>query len=172
MKKKTVSFETVILKFGKQGEKTGWRYIEVAAVSAQQLFPGNRKAFRVSGKIDNHSIDKIALMPMGDGRFILPLKQEIRKAIGKKEGMKIMVSFYHDTGEIQLDPDLIECLNDDAIAKNKFYAMTPSHRSYFSKWIGSAKTPATKAKRIAMTLEAMVKNMDFGAMLRAAKKNL
>ena len=60
MKKKGVAFDAIILKFGDQGEKTGWRYIEIPAVIAQQLVPGNKKAFRVSGKIDHFKIDKVA----------------------------------------------------------------------------------------------------------------
>jgi hypothetical protein len=168
-KQKNISFEALILKFGKQGEKTGWRYIEIPSVIAQQLFPGNKKAFRVSGKIDHFRIEKVALMPMGDGKFILPINTTIRKGIHKKEGQKISLIFRHDTGDLPMDQDLIDCLEEDPVAKEFFFELTPGHRNYFSKWIAGAKTDATKAKRIAMTLDALVKKWDFGRMLREGK---
>ena len=41
---------------------------------------------------------------------------------------------------------------------------------YFSKYIESAKTSATKAKRIALTMEAMLKGMSYPEMIRANKE--
>lgn len=170
MPAKIISFDAIIQKFGKQGEKTGWRYIEIPALIAQQLFPGNKKSFRVSGKIDHFEIDKIALMPMGDGKFILPVNAVIRKGINKKEGQIVALNFKHDVGKLVVDQDLSDCLDMDPVAKKKFFELTPGHRNYFSKWIASAKTDNTKTKRIAMTLEAMVIGMDYSQMIRAAKK--
>lgn len=170
MKKKGITFDAVIKKFGQQGEKTGWRYIEIPATIAQQLFPGNKKAFRVSGIIDNFPIDKLALMPMGDGKFILPINAATRKGTGKDTGHKLSITFRHDTGDLPMDQDLLDCLEEDPVAKEAFLGLTPGHRNYFSKWISQAKTDATKAKRIALTLDALVRNMDFGQMLREQKK--
>ena len=79
-----VSFTTTIHKFAQQGEKTGWTYIEIPVDIAEKLQPGNRKGFRVKGKLDNHKISNIALIPMGGGKFILTLNAALRKATGKK----------------------------------------------------------------------------------------
>lgn len=169
MKSKKIVFEAIIEKFGKQGEKTGWQYIEIPALIAQQLYPGNKKSFRISGTIDQHPLDKAALIPMGEGNFILPLNAAIRKGIGKKEGHKVTLRFKHDSGELEMEPDLLICLDEDPVAKKVFMKLTPGHRNYFSKWIASAKTDVTKAKRIAMTLEAMIKGWDYSQMLRNKK---
>jgi Domain of unknown function (DUF1905)/Bacteriocin-protection, YdeI or OmpD-Associated len=169
MKGKGVKFDVVINKFGKQGEKTGWRYIEIPKLIAQQLYPGNNKSFRVSGKIDRHLLEKVALLPMGDGNFILPLNTAICKGIGKNEGHNVILSLKHDKGELLMDQDLLDCLEEDPVAKEFFLTLSPGHRNYFSKWIASAKTDATKTKRIAMTLEALVRRIDFAQMLRAQK---
>jgi hypothetical protein len=40
-----VQFTTTIKQFGKQGEKTGWTYIEIPADIAEKLIPGNKKGF-------------------------------------------------------------------------------------------------------------------------------
>jgi hypothetical protein len=37
---------------------------------------------------------------------------------------------------------------------------------YYSKWVESAKTIQTKAKRITMTITAMEKNLTYAEMLR------
>jgi hypothetical protein len=52
------------------------------------LRPGNKKSFRVKGKIDAHPIRGIALLPMGGGRFIMALNAEMRKEMekGKAKG--------------------------------------------------------------------------------------
>ena len=42
-----IKFTATILKFDKQGEKTGWTYIIIPSEMAQQLYPGNKKSFRV-----------------------------------------------------------------------------------------------------------------------------
>ncbi len=166
-----IQFTTTILKFGKQGEKTGWTYIVISAALAQQLLPGNRKSFRVKGLLDKHSISGVALIPMGEGDFIMALKASLRKAIGKQKGASISVQLELDTIPYKVNALLLECLNDEPAAKLYFEALPASHRHYYSKWIESAKTDATKTKRIAMAVNAMSKKLDFGQMLRAAKED-
>ena len=81
-----VQFTTTIHKFDKQGEKTGWTYIEIPADVAQKMKPGNKKSFRVKGKLDSFNISGIALLPMGGGVFIMALNATMRKGIGKRHG--------------------------------------------------------------------------------------
>ena len=68
-----VKFTVTILKFGEQGEKTGWTYITIPAEIALQLMPDNKKSFRVKGKLDEYLIKGVALLPMGEGSFIMAL---------------------------------------------------------------------------------------------------
>lgn len=164
-----VQYTTIIKKFDKQGEKTGWTYIEVPADIADELMPGNKKSFRVKGKFDKHSIKGVALLPMGGGSFIIPLNGEMRKAIGKKHGAMLEVKLSVDKEPFQFSKELMECLNDEPAAFARFKKMPPSHQKYYSNWVESAKTEPTKAKRIAMTINAMIKQQDFGEMLREEK---
>ena len=161
-----VTFSTTILKFDKQGEKTGWTYITVPAKIAQQLKPGNKKSFRVKGKLDDYAITKVALLPMGEGDFIMPLNAALRKGIRKQKGATVKVQLAVDASPILPPSELIECMADEPEALQYFNSLPQSHRNYFTKWIDSAKTDATKAKRIALVIKTMVRKMDFGAMLR------
>ncbi|MBK6828269.1 MAG: DUF1905 domain-containing protein [Chitinophagaceae bacterium] len=161
-----IQFTTTILQFGTKGEKTGWTYIEIPADLAQQLKPGNKKEFKVKGKLDKHTINRLSVLPMGGGIFILPLNANLRKAIAKKKGAMLQVSLQEDKSDFVFNPDFMECLADDPVAKSFFESLTGSHQRYFSKWIDSAKTEPTKVKRIAMAVDALAKKWGYGEMIR------
>ena len=165
-----VQFNATILQFGEMGEKTGWRYIEVSADIAQELLPGNKKSFRVKGKVDNYPISGFALMPMGEGKFIMPLKLEIRKAIRKEAGAMVSVSLEeHLDYKVEVPEDLQECFEFDPEALIQFNTLPRSHRDYFINWINSAKTNETRNKRIINTVNAMLRKWDYGTMIRAMR---
>jgi Domain of unknown function (DUF1905)/Bacteriocin-protection, YdeI or OmpD-Associated len=166
-----IQFSTTILQFDKKGEKTGWSYIEITAAQAQKLKPGYRVSFRIMGKLDNYSFEKTALLPMGDGNFILPINGKIRKAIGKRRGDSISVTMEADKRPLSLSKDFMKCLKDDEVARLHFNSLPKSHQHYFSNWIESAKTPQTKTKRIVMAVTALGMKQGFGEMMRATKSN-
>jgi hypothetical protein len=161
-----LSFTTTIQKFNKQGEKTGWTYIVVPEKITKKLNPGVKKSYRVKGKLDDHTIEKTALIPMGKGDFIMPINATIRKATGKRFGATIKVQLELDESPILPPAELLECLQDEPEALKYFNSLPQGHRNYFTKWIDTAKTEPTKTKRIAMVVKTMVRKMDFGAMLR------
>lgn len=164
-----VKFTTTILRFEKHGEKTGWTYIAIPADVAQKLQPRNKKGFRTKGKLDNHKFSGKSLIPMGKGEFILTLDKGIRKAIGKRHGAMLEVQIEFDKSQYQLNAEFLDCLNDEPDALQFFKTLTRSHQNYFSKWIESAKTEETKAKRIALAINAFLKKWGFPEMLRAQK---
>ena len=161
-----VKFTATLLKFEKQGEKTGWTYFEVPADLAQKLKPGNKREFKVKGKLDNYSINRVSLMPMGGGLFIMPVNATMRKAIGKRHGSMVKVQLLADDSAFVFNADLMECLEYEPKAKEHFKSLTGSHQRYFSKWIDSAKTEPTKTKRIAMAVNALAKKWGYPEMLR------
>ena len=165
-----IQFTTTIQQFGQQGEKTGWTYILIPADLALKLKPGNKKSFRVKGKLDNYAIRKIALLPMGDGDFIMALNGTIRKGIRKRKGAMLSVKLELDNSKIAINAELLDCLRDEPGAMEKFNKMPGSHQQYYSKWVESAKTEGTKAKRIALTVTAMIRGMNFAEMMKADRK--
>jgi len=166
-----VCFTTTLLQFKQQAEKTGWTYIKVPANVAVQLKPGNKKSFRVKGMLDSYAIRQTALIPMGEGDFIMAVNATMRKAIKKKKGASLTVELEVDENEIKPPPELIECLNDEPLAMEYYQSLTKSHRLYFTKWINEAKTEQTKTKRIARAVTALAKRFDFGKMVREIKQD-
>lgn len=165
-----IKFNTIILKFDKQGEKTGWTYIEISSAQAKKLNPGMKVSYRVKGKFDQYPFEKLALLPMGEGGFIIPLNAKIRKAIGKKMGDKLTVEMDLDNRQIEPSADFMACLKEDPEAMKFFKTLPGAHQRYFSKWIDDAKTMQTKTKRIVMALTAFSKKQGFPEMMRANRK--
>lgn len=167
-----VDFNTIILQFGEFGDKTGWTYIQIPADVSQQIKPGEKRSYRVKGWLDNFALAGKSLLPHGDGNYIFPLNEPIRKGIHKERGAMLRVRLEHDADfKIEMPGDLQECFDyEQPEALEYFNGLSKSHRGYFIKWIIDAKTDQTRANRIAHTISAAARRMDYGTMLREQKK--
>lgn len=165
-----ITFSTTIQKFSQQGEKTGWTYILIPPELGQELKPGTKKSFRVKGTVASCPIKAVALLPMGSGAFIMPLNATMRKSIKKPVGSVISVVLEPDEEPLKAPVEFLECLEDEPVAKTMFFSLTKGHQNYFSKWIDSAKTEGTRAKRIAAAVNALAQKQDFATMLRTIKR--
>lgn len=165
-----IRFQADILKFGQQGEKTGWNYIEIPAALAQQLKPDFRKSFRVKGCLDAHPIAQASLLPMGAGDFILPLNATMRRATGKRVGDKLLVAIQEDPSEIGIPKDFAACLEADDEARHFFENLPKSHRNYWIKWIGGVKGAAAREARLMRAVLALSKGYGFAEMFREERK--
>src|SRR5579863_574337 len=121
-----IKFTAPVLKFAEQGEKTGWTYITVPAEIAQQLKPGNKKSFRVKGRLDNWSFSRVALLPMGEGDFIMPINSEMRKGTGKRKGAQLHVQLEPDESPLPVSADFLACLADEPKAHEFFKCLPKS----------------------------------------------
>lgn len=165
------SFKATIQKFTDKGEKTGWTYIDIPRDIILKLKLPNKKEFRIKGAIDDVKFERMAVYPIGDGNFIIALNAEMRKKLGKKEGAMAGVKFTLDKNEALKSQELLDCLDEDKIAKKQFESMKPGHQNYFHNYILTAKGEATRAGRIVNTINAMHKKQDFGEMIRNLKKD-
>ena len=165
-------FETILQKFGNKGEKTGWTYTEIPAHIAHEIKPNCKVSFRVKGTIDNFPVKLLALLPMGEGDFIIPMNTQIRKKIRKEEGGMVILNLEEDSDELPQSEELMMCLEDEPKALEAFLKLPKSHQLYYAKWIESAKTIETKTKRIAMAVQGMLMGMNYPEMLKYYRDKL
>lgn len=149
----------------------GWAYVEVPRTIANRIKPGHKQSYRVRGQVDGHVFTGLALMPLGEGDYYLAINGTMRRVLHKGVGDTLAISLEEDKDfKITIPEDLEICLLDeDGDLMGKFMALAKSHRNYFIKYITDAKTEPTRTKRIAMTVEAMVEGLEFGAMIRLDK---
>lgn len=170
-----ISFIAELMRMGQNGEKTGWTYFYVPNAVAEALKPGQKASFRVKGMLDEFPIKLVATIPMGsraevdDTSFIIPVNADMRRGIGKEAGATVRVTLDLDTDPLPQSDDLLLCLADEPTALANFEKMPLSHRNYYFKWIESAKTHETKAKRIANTVTGMARSLTYAEILKLGK---
>jgi uncharacterized protein YdeI (YjbR/CyaY-like superfamily) len=109
-------------------------------------------------------------LPHGGGKFIMPINADMRRGIKKRKGAMLQVQLQEDKTPLQLSPELMECLTDEPRALAFFNTLAKSHQAYFSKWIESAKTEATKTKRIAQAVNGLSRKLGYGELLRSLRE--
>lgn len=168
-----IKLTAIIEQFDQKGEKTGWTYLYIPSELANTIKANCKVSFRVKGLIDHVNFEGIALAPMGEGDFILPLKKELQKKIGKQKGATVALQIAEDKDfKLEMPEDLKDCLMDVEGTVEQFMSMPKSHQNYYFNWINAAKTDPTRVKRIAQTVEAMQTKMDFGEMIRYNKNKI
>jgi hypothetical protein len=97
---KNMMKKTFRAKLQKSPNKGGWTYV-VWPESAK--FFGTRGLVKVQGRIEGHPF-RASFMAMGGGKHMLPVKAEIREAIGKDVGDVVTVTLEERVGSAKPRP--------------------------------------------------------------------
>ena len=139
--------------------KGGWTYAQIPEILQDKHSPFSW--VKVKGSIDNHEFKNYRLMPMGNGKLFLPVKADIRKKIGKKEGDWVNVVLYADNEPTEIPEELLLCLLEDPTAHQTFLSYSDGEQKAYVDWIYSARTDNTKVDRIAKTLNRLARGQKF-----------
>ena len=120
----------------------------VAALGA-----GSRPAVLVT--LGGHTY-RTTVAKMG-GRFLVPLSAENRAAAGVAAGdvVDVQIELDAEPREVAVPADLEAALSQDVAAREFYQGLAYTHRKEWVRWIEEAKRPATRATRLAATVEAL-----------------
>ena len=115
---------------------------------------GRKSRVPVIATINDHSY-RTSLSPMG-GAHVLPVNAGVRDAAHVKAGDRVTLHLIEDTAtrEVAVPDDLATALKR-AKLRERFDAMSFTHRKEWVRAIDDAKRAATRAKRIADCVEKM-----------------
>lgn len=129
-----------------------WNYVEFP-YDVMELF-GTRSRVRVKGTINGVEVDR-ALMPTKSGYHIIILGADIRRpAKLRNVGDMAHVEIWRDMEPLKLEvpEELADTLDFFPEMKKAWDKLTPGMKRSMCYWVGSAKTTATRAKRVAELL--------------------
>ncbi|HEX8094742.1 YdeI/OmpD-associated family protein [Jatrophihabitans sp.] len=91
------------------------------------------------------------------GENLLGFSKQLRADLGVGIGDALDVVIALDTAprEVELPPELVAALGEDAAARAAFDGLAPSHRKEFARWIDEAKRDETRRSRTAQALEML-----------------
>ncbi|MFY0687004.1 MAG: DUF1905 domain-containing protein [Cyclobacteriaceae bacterium] len=134
--------------------KGGWTYAAIPEIAQNKNNPFGWVT--VSGSIDDHELDKVKLMPMGDGRLFLPVKAKIRRSIGKHAGDQVRIVLRVDITPQYITDEVIECLKLEPTATlTAFYNMPEFNKKFWLDHIYQASSDEIKSERIIKLIDEL-----------------
>ena len=122
---------------------------------------GVRGRTSVTGTIDGRPFTN-QVMPYGAGserKLYLPVNTKVRTSLGRVAGDSVTFELERDprsrSADILVPPELAAALAADAVARDAWEALSPSHRRELAEDIAGAKRPETKQRRVARTVERL-----------------
>ena len=144
----TAQFTATVLLGGKTA--TG---IRVPPEVVDRLGAGRRPAVRVT--VGPHTYRSTVGVMGGD--FMVPLSADNRKRAGVDAGDEVDVRLELDSAprDVTVPADLAAALDAEPTARVRFYGLSYSRKRWYVLGIEDAKTPATRARRIAKAVGAL-----------------
>jgi hypothetical protein len=116
-----ISFTSMVQRYGENAEKTGWCYLAIPAPEAQRWHCTNRKGFRVKDFLNEVAIAQQALIPIGEGDYMLPLNPTLRKPLQQPAlGTVVQLRLQKDVSDLTIDLDFEACLAEGPAANTFF----------------------------------------------------
>jgi len=125
--------------------------------------------FKVKGSIDDYDIKDFPIWSMKNGKYFLPVKAEIRKKIGKKDGDLVNIKLFIDDDPVVVPEEILDCLNDEPKALKVFLSLPDNEQKAHLKKIISTRNEDARALRIVELINTLLKGSCAVNFLRSDK---
>ena len=124
-------------------------HFRVPDIIAKRFTGGSSR--RVVCSLNRTATYQCALLPHGDGTFVITVNKKLRNLLGLSFGETVQVALKKDESKygLPLPPELDELLKQDTEGSALFHALTPGKRRTLLYIVGSAKN---SDKRIARAI--------------------
>ena len=114
---------------------------------------GDRGRVPVVASVNGHEI-RTSIFPNGDGSHFMLVNKQMQQGSKATAGdiVSVKLSVDHAPRKVIVPPDFKRALAKSQKAQARFEAYSFSHQKEYLGYIGEAKRPETRAKRIAQTV--------------------
>jgi hypothetical protein len=115
---------------------------------------------RVVCALNGHTPYQTALLPVGDGRFVLRVNKKLRDALRLRFGSEVTVRLTPDTSEygLPMPPELKEVFAQDPDGRKAFLGLTKGRQRTLLYIVGSVKDPEKRAFRAIIVARHLKEN--------------
>ena len=102
-------------------------------------------------------------MPMGDGAFCVGVTKAVQAEAGVGAGHTVTVTLRRNDEErrVEVPDELAEAVQANPEATRRFAAMPYTHRKEYAEWVGSARKPETRRRRVEKAVTMIVAGSSF-----------
>jgi hypothetical protein len=137
-------------------QKGGWTYIVLSELEKPKAYFGMMK---VNGKIDNHDLVGVTLMPYGNGNLFLPVNAKIRKIISKEAGdsVKLLLTEVdaEEREEVFTESNILACIREEPLAWEKFQQLPQETKDHELQEILHFQLESKKIEKIILLIEKL-----------------
>jgi len=137
-----------------QPARAAWCFVVLPQPASKRL--PSRGMVSVTGTVDGHAF-KATLSPDGQGSHWLKVPRALCQAAGMEAGdaVALEVTPVGKEPEPKVPPDLRRALSAAPEAMSQWKTITASARRDFIQWLGAAKQPETRVRRIRNACEML-----------------
>lgn len=139
--------------------KGGWTFVRLPEIKTPSGKPLGWD--KVRALFDEHEVAEIGLLSLGNGQRFLPVKAEIRKAIGKQAGDQMRLQLFARSEELNLREEFLICLEDDPAALQHFQSWKAQERDKYIFWIEQGQSTAQQVERMAQAVDRIAAGVPF-----------
>lgn len=150
-----------VLRLEKFPGKGGWTFVRLPEIKTASGKTLGWDKLRVL--FDEHEVPEMGLLSLGNGQRFLPVKAEIRKAIGKQAGDQMRLQLFTLLQELDIRSEFLLCLEDEPEAIIHYQSWKASERDKYISWIEQGQNTEQQVERMAKAVDRIATGLLFSS---------